>query len=241
MARFWSITLAPPILTTCLYLIIFGEIIGARVGPIDGIDYLRYIAPGLILLWTVPYSFGHSAGGFLGSRIYRYVDELLVSPMPGWLIMTAYVTSGMIRGIAVAVCVTSTFLLVSDLEVHSISLSILVLLLTSLAAAVGGFIMANLAHSFDQVTAVQLLILTPLAYLGGAFAPLDAMPVWAQNLSRANPLFYMMNAFRHGVLGVSDVPIGLALWVTAVVAILLIAVGLWMGRSRTMRAWAEQP
>jgi ABC-2 type transport system permease protein len=89
MARFWSITLAPPILTTCLYLIIFGEIIGARVGPIDGIDYLRYIAPGLILLWTVPYSFGHSAGGFLGSRIYRYVDELLVSPMPGWLIMTA--------------------------------------------------------------------------------------------------------------------------------------------------------
>jgi len=235
MARFWSVTLAPPILMTILYLVIFGEIMGRRIGAVDGVDYIRYVAPGLVLLWAIPYSYGHTAAGFLGTRLYRYIEELLVSPLPGWLIMTAYVASGMIRGLVVAAAVGATVLLFTPLRVHSILLSAVVLLLAVLVCSLAGFITANVARTFDHVTTVQMSIVVPLTYLSGAFIPLAALPDWARDLSLANPVFYLTNAFRYGVLGVTDVPVRRALTLISVFAITLVVVATWTARTSAMR------
>jgi ABC-2 type transport system permease protein len=225
--RFWSVTLAPPIITTILYFTIFGEFIGERIGSIDGVDYIQYLAPGLIVLWVIPYSFGHTAGGLLGARHFRYIDELLVSPLPRWVIMAGYVIGGTMRGLLVGLAVVLTTLFFTHLEVHSVLASVAALVLAALVAALGGFIAAMLAKSFDHVTTIQILILTPLTYVGGVFNSISTLPGWAQQLSLVNPMFYMVNAFRFGVLGVADVPVGVALftvsavgavlWVTAVV------------------------
>jgi len=205
------VTLAPPAITTVLYFTIFGEIIGRRVGSVDGFDYIQYMAPGLVVLWVIPYSYGHTAAAFLGARFFKFIEEVLVSPLPDWVVMTGYVIGGMIRGCLVGIAAVATTLLFTRLHVHSVFLSVAALLLAALVSALGGFITAMFAKSFDQVATIQTLILTPLMYIGGVFNSVSTLPNWAQNLSLANPMFHIVNAFRYGVLGVSDVPIGMAL------------------------------
>jgi len=204
------VTLAPPAITTVLYFTIFGEIIGRRVGSVDGFDYIQYMAPGLVVLWVIPYSYGHTAAALLGARFFRFIEEVLVSPLPDWVVMTGYVIGGMIRGCLVGIAAVATTLLFTRLHVHSVFLSVAALLLAALVSALGGFITAMFAKSFDQVATIQTLILTPLMYIGGVFNSVSTLPNWAQKLSLANPMFYIVNAFRYGVLGVSDVPIGTA-------------------------------
>ena len=208
--RFWSVTLAPPVITTILYFTIFGGIIGGRIGSIDGIDYIRNLAPGLIVLWVIPYSFGHTAGGLLGARHFKYIEELLISPLPHWVIMAGYVIGGMIRGLLVGMVVVLTTLLFTHLDVHSIVVSVAALFLAALVSALAGFITALFAKSFEHVTTIQILILTPLTYLGGVFSSISSLPDWAQELAVVNPMFYMVNAFRYGFLGVADVTVGMA-------------------------------
>lgn len=208
--RFWSVTLAPPAITTVLYFAVFGEIIGKRIGSLDGVDYIQYIAPGLVILWVIPYSYGHTAAGFFGARFFKFIEEVLVSPLPDWAVMMGYVIGGMIRGLLVGMSAVFTMLLFTRLHVHSIFVSVAVLLLAALVSALGGFITAMLAKSFDQVATIQALVLAPLMYIGGVFNSVSTLPNWAQNLSFANPMFYIVNAFRYGVLGVSDVPLGIA-------------------------------
>jgi ABC-2 type transport system permease protein len=220
--RYWSFTLAPPVITTILYFTIFGEIMGERIGSLDGVDYIQYIAPGLILLWVIPYSFGHTAAGLVGARFFRYIEELLVSPLPDWVIMTGYVIGGMIRGLLVAMAVTLTALFFTHLNVQSVSVSAAALLLTALVSALGGFITAMLVKTFEQVTTIQLLILTPLTYVGGVFNSLATLPDWAQALSLVNPMFYLVNAFRNGFLGVSDVPVFTAFSIISAIGIVLL-------------------
>ena len=213
--RFWSVTLAPPVITTILYFTIFGEVIGGRIGSIDGVDYIQYLAPGLIVLWVIPYSFGHTAAGLLGARHFRYIEELLVSPQPHWVIMAGYVIGGMLRGLLVGMAIVLTTLFFTHIDVHSFAVSVAALLLAALVSPLAGFISAIFAKSFEHVTTIQILILTPLTYLGGVFNSISSLPGWAQQLSLANPMFYLVNVFRYGFLGVSDVPVGMALCVVS--------------------------
>lgn len=225
IVRFWGVTLAPPAVSTVLYFIVFGEIIGRRIGSIDGIDYIQFMAPGIIVLWVVPYSFGHTAGGFLGAKFFKYIEELLVSPQPHWVIMAGYVMGGLARGILVGMTAAVITLCFTPVPVHSVLLGLTAIALAAAVAALAGFITGLFANNFEQVFMIQGLILTPLMYLGGVFNSLSTLPVWAQTLSRANPMFYMVNAFRYGLLGESDVAIGvsISLMFAAGVVLLLVA------------------
>jgi ABC-2 type transport system permease protein len=226
IVRFWRVTLAPPIITTILYFAIFGEIIGTRIGSIDGVDYSQFIAPGLIVLWVIPYSFGHTASGLLGARHFRFIEELLVAPLPNWVILAGYTIGGTVRGLLVGTTVALTTLFFIHPNVHSVTASVAALLLAALASAVGGFVTAMLAKSFDQVSAIQLLLLTPLTYLGGVFTSISTLPAWAQELSLVNPMFHAVNAFRYGFLGESDVPVGMALSIVSAFGVVLFLVAL---------------
>jgi ABC-2 type transport system permease protein len=236
VVRFWSVTLAPPVIATILYFTIFGEVMGSRIGLVDGVAYGRYVAPGLVVLSVIPYSFVHTAAGLLGARHFKYIEELLVSPLPDWIILMGYVIRGMLRGLMVALVVIMTSLIFVHLSVHSVFVSIAALLIAALGASVFGFITATYAKSFDQVTTVQILVLTPLTYFGGVFTSISTLPDWAQGLSFANPMFYVVNAFRYGVLGVSDVPVALALSILSAFAfVLLLAAILLMARGTGIR------
>ncbi|MDE2451505.1 MAG: ABC transporter permease [Gammaproteobacteria bacterium] len=226
IARFWTVTLAPPVITTLLYFAIFGEILGRRIGSFSGIEYIRYVSPGLIVLWVIPYAFGHTASGFLGARIFRFLEEILISPLPEWAVMLGYVTGGVIRGVLVGTAAALTTLLVAHLHVTSVLVSVAALLLAALVSSLGGFVTALFAKTFQQVQAIQLSILTPLMYLGGVFNPISMLPAWAQRLALANPLLYMVNAVRYGLLGVSDVPVGLAFWMMGATGIMFLVVAL---------------
>lgn len=236
IARFWTVTLAPPVITTLLYFAIFGEILGRRIGSFSGIEYIQYVSPGLIVLWVIPYAFGHTASGFLGARIFRFLEEILISPLPAWAVMLGYVAGGVIRGMLVGAAAALTTLLVAHLHVTSVTVSVAGLLLAALVSALGGFITALFAKTFQQVEAIQLSILTPLMYLGGVFNPLSMLPAWAQKLALANPLLYMVNAVRYGLLGVSDVPVGLAFSMMGAtgIAFLLVALQL-LARGKGIR------
>jgi ABC-2 type transport system permease protein len=226
IVRHWLVTLAPPIITTILYFAVFGKIVGARIGSIDGVDYSRFMAPGLIVLWVVPYSFGHTASGLLGARHFKYIEELIVAPLPNWVILAGYAVGGTVRGLLVGITVALITVLFIHSDVHSTTASIATLLLTALVSAIGGLITAMLAKSFEQVTAIQLLFITPLTYLGGVFTSLSALPDWAQTLSLMNPIFHAVNAFRYGFLGQSDVPVGIALSIVCAVGAALFLVAL---------------
>jgi len=221
IVRFWFATLAPPVITTVLYFTIFGEVIGSRIGSFSGFEFIQYMAPGLIMLWVITYAYGHTAGGFLGARIFKFLEELLVAPLPRWIVMLGYVIAGVLRGVLVGVVVAITMLIFTRLHIHSLAASVGVLLLAALVSALGGFIAALFANDFDSVYGIQNLILVPLLYIGGVFVPVAALPGWAQALTLANPMFYIVNAFRYGVLGVSDVPIALAVWMLALAALVL--------------------
>jgi ABC-2 type transport system permease protein len=211
IVRFWLVTLAPPAVMTVLYVAIFGEILGKEIGPSNGVDYIHYLVPGLILLWVIPCSFAHTAAGLLGARTFKFIEEILVSPLPAAVVMMGYVVGGAVRGLLVGVLATLATLLFTKLSIHSIFIAVSVLTSVALVSAVGGFIAALFVTSFDQVNAIQGSILTPLTYLGGVFASVSTLPGWARTLSVVNPMFYMVDAFRYGFLGVSDVPAGTAL------------------------------
>jgi ABC-2 type transport system permease protein len=221
IARFWTVTLAPPVMTTLLYFAVFGDVLGKRIGSFAGIDYLHYVAPGLIALWVIPYSFAHTAGGFLGSRIFRYLEEILVTPLHGWVVMLGYVIGGVARGLVVGAAATVTALFFIHLHVESILVTVGAMSLAALVSALGGFIAALFARTFQQVQAIQTSILTPLMFLGGVFDPVSILPPWARELSVANPMLYMVDAVRYGLLGVSDVPIGVSLTIMGALALAL--------------------
>lgn len=224
IARFWTVTLAPPVMTTLLYFAVFGDILGKRIGSFSGVDYIDYVAPGLIALWVIPYSFAHTAGGFLGSRIFKYLEEILVTPLPAWAVMLGYVIGGVLRGFVVGAAAAVTTLLFTHLHVESVLVTLAAMSLAALVSSLGGFIAALFATTFQQVQMIQTSILTPLMFLGGVFNPVSALPAWAQKLALANPMLYMVDAVRYGLLGVSDVSVGLSFAITGSLAIVLFLV-----------------
>ncbi|AXS81698.1 MULTISPECIES: ABC transporter permease [Marinobacter] len=203
--RIWPQTLLPPAVTMTLYFIIFGNLIGSRIGQMGGFDYMSFIVPGLIMMAVITSSYANVVSSFFSMKFQRSIEELLVSPVPNWVILAGYVTGGMARGLGIGLIVTLLSLVFTQLSIHNLPMMILTVFLTSALFALGGFINAMLATKFDDISIVPTFILTPLTYLGGVFYSIDLLPGFWQGVSLINPILYMVNGFRYGILGVSDV------------------------------------
>ncbi|HTN33687.1 MAG TPA: ABC transporter permease [Marinobacter sp.] len=203
--RIWPQTLLPPAVTMTLYFIIFGNLIGSRIGQMGGLDYMAFIVPGLIMMAVITSSYANVVSSFFSMKFHRSVEELLVSPVPNWVVLGGFVCGGMARGLSVGVIVTLLSLGFTDLSIYNLPIMILTVVLTSALFSLGGFINAMLATKFDDISIVPTFVLTPLTYLGGVFYSIDMLPEFWQNVSLLNPILYMVNGFRFGILGVSDV------------------------------------
>ena len=203
--RIWPQTLLPSAITMSLYFVIFGSLIGSRIGEMGGFDYMQFVVPGLIMMAIVTNSYSNVVSSFFGSKFHHSVEELLVSPTPNYIILMGYVVGGISRGLFVALIVTLVSLLFTRLEIHSYFVVVVTVLLTSTLFALAGFINAVFANTFDDISIVPTFVLTPLIYLGGVFYSMDLLPDFWAAVSKLNPLVYVINAFRYGVLGVSDV------------------------------------
>jgi ABC-2 type transport system permease protein len=208
--RIWVQTLVPPAITMSLYFLIFGTLIGRRIGEMSGFNYMEYIAPGLILMSVITNSYGNVVSSFFSAKYNRHLEEMLVSPMPNWAIVVGHVIGGMVRGLLVGAMVTIIALFFTRLTVHNVFVAISVLIMTSAVFSLGGLLNAIFARKFDDVSIIPSFVLAPLTYLGGVFYTVSLLPEFAQKLSLLNPILYMVNAFRFGVLGVSDINIGVA-------------------------------
>jgi len=226
--RIWPQTLLPPAITMTLYFIIFGNLIGSRIGQMGGFSYMEFIVPGLIMMSVITNSYSNVVSSFYSAKFQRNVEEMLVSPMPNWIILTGYIIGGMARGIIVGFIVTLLSLFFSDLQLYSLTTIIVVTLLTSILFATGGFINAMLANSFDDVSIVPTFILTPLTYLGGVFYSISLLPEFWQGVSQLNPILYMVSTFRYGILGSSDINIYTSLAVIVFFTVSLFAIALRM-------------
>ncbi len=228
--RIWGQTLVPPAITMTLYFLIFGNLIGSRVGRMDGIRYMDFIVPGLVMMSVIQNSYGNISSSFFGAKFGRHVEELLVSPMPNWVILWGYVAGAVLRGLMVGVIVLLIAMFFTPVRVPHPLVMASTLLLGATIFSLAGFVNAVYAKKFDDVAIVPTFILTPLTYLGGVFYSVKLLPGWAEAATHANPIFYMVNAFRYGLLGQSDVPlwVAYALMLGFVVALSLFA--LWLLR-----------
>lgn len=218
--RIWTQTLLPSAITMTLYYVIFGNLIGKRIGDMGGFSYMEFVVPGLIMMAIVTNSYANVVSSFFGAKFNNSVEELLVSPVPNYIILWGYIAGGVSRGLLVAVIVTAVSFLFTGMHIHNAAIVIAIVLMTSVLFALCGFINAVYANSFDDISIVPTFVLTPLTYLGGVFYSLDLLPnFWAQ-VSQINPLVYVVNAFRFGVLGVSDVNIAVAFGMIAIFVVI---------------------
>ncbi|HJW06177.1 MAG TPA: ABC transporter permease [Rhodanobacter sp.] len=209
--RIWTQTLIPPAITMTLYFVIFGKLIGSRIGTVQGgFSYMQYIVPGLVMMSIITNSYGNISSSFFGAKFSRAVEEMLVSPMPNWVILTGYVAGAVVRGLVVGVLVLVIALFFTDLHVMHPLITFASVLLGATIFSLAGFVNAVYAKKFDDIALVPTFILTPLTYLGGVFYSINMLGEPWQAISRANPILYMVNAFRYGVLGISDVHVGWA-------------------------------
>ena len=204
-ARIWIQTVLPAMITTALYFIIFGNLIGSQIGDMEGFSYVEYIVPGLILMSVITNSYGNVVSSFYSAKFQRNVEEMLVSPTPNYVILSGFICGGVVRGIVVGIAVTLVSLIFTDLHIYNFFVFASVLVLTATLFSLGGFINAIFANSFDDISIVPTFVLTPLTYLGGIFYTISMLSPFWQNLSLVNPILYMVNAFRYGMLGVSDI------------------------------------
>ena len=226
--RIWGQTLMPPAITMTLYFMIFGGLIGSRVGPMEGISYMDFIVPGLVMMSVIQNSYGNISSSFFGAKFGRHIEELLVSPMPNWVILTGYVGGAVLRGVIVGAIVLCIAMLFTKVQVPHPLVTLSSVLLGAVIFSLAGFINAVYAKKFDDVAIVPTFILTPLTYLGGVFYSITLLPEWARAATHLNPIFYMVNAFRYGLLGITDVP----LWVAYALMLGFVAVlgslALWL-------------
>ena len=205
--RIWKQTLVPPIITTTLYFLIFGKLIGGRIGEMNGVSYMQFIAPGLVMMTAITASYVNTASSFFLSKFTRTYEELLVSPLSSHNIIWGYIIGSMMRGGLAGILVMLVSLSFVSFDIHSWAMILLTLMMTTIAFALGGFINAIYAKTFDDVGIIPTFVLTPLTYLGGVFYSISLLPEFWQTVSKFNPIVYMVNGFRYGFLGVSDVPV----------------------------------
>ena len=227
--RIWPQTLLPPAITTAyLYFLIFGKLIGNRIGLIGGASYMDYIVPGIILMSVISHSYSNVVSSFYSTKFQRNIEELLVAPVPNWVILLGYVSGGICRGMLVGLVVALISLLFADIVVLHPGIMVAVAILTATLFSLAGFINAVLAESFDDISIIPNFVLTPLSYLGGVFYSVDMLPAFWQKVIMGNPMLYMINAFRYGMIGVTDVDIRLALLIIAGFICLLALASLYL-------------
>ena len=203
--RIWIQTVLPPVVTTALYFIIFGSLIGSQIGDMQGYRYMDYIVPGLIMMAVITNSYANVVSSFFGAKFQHNIEEMLIAPVPNPLILAGFVAGGVARGLTVGAAVTLTAAFFSPLAVHDLGITLSMVFLTAVLFSTAGLINGIYAKSFDDISIIPTFVLTPLTYLGGIFYSIDMLPEFWQKVSLANPILYMINAFRYGMLGVSDI------------------------------------
>ncbi|NBB91966.1 MAG: ABC transporter permease [Gammaproteobacteria bacterium] len=226
--RIWPQTLIPPVITMSLYFVIFGSIIGRRVGEMGGIDYMEFIVPGLIMLSVITNSYGNITSSFFGAKFGKHIEELLISPLPPWIILAGYVSGALFRALGVGVLVWLVAGFFSGFFMHNALVTVSILILTAVVFAFGGFINAVYAQKFDDIAIIPTFVLQPMTYLGGVFFSVGLLPGLWEQVAMGNPILYMVNALRYGMLGISDVPLGLAYVMVVGFAFLLGTLSLWL-------------
>ena len=228
MVRLWKQTFLPSVVTTALYFLVFGTFIGSQLSAIHGFSYIQFIVPGLVMMSIIQNAYSNTSTALFMAKFQRNLDEMLVSPTPEWVIVAGYVTAGIVRGIIIGILVLTTSLFFTHLLIHNIFVLLGALILTCVLFSLAGFLNAMFAESFDSIAIVPTFILTPLTYLGGVFYSIEQFPHFWQTVSLVNPILYMVNAFRWGFLGISDVTIGMAFAVLTSLTVILLGVILWL-------------
>lgn len=211
--RIWVQTLVPPAITMTLYFLIFGNLVGSRIGEMGGVSYMEFIAPGLIMMSVITNSYSNVASSFFSAKFQRNLEELIVAPVPHYVMIAGYVGGGVARGLLVGLIVTLVAMFFVDLSVQHLGLVIVTVFLTSVLFALGGLINAVFAKSFDDISIIPTFVLTPLTYLGGVFYSLSLLPDFWRGVSALNPVVYMINVFRYGFLGFADMSVPLSIGV----------------------------
>lgn len=225
--RIWTQTLLPSAITMTLYFVIFGRMVGSRIGDIEpGVGYIDYIVPGLIMMAVITNCYGNISSSFFGSKFGRYVEEMLASPMPSWVILAGYVGGSVLRGLLVAIIVLVISMFFTRIHLYHPWITFSSVLLTAIVFSLAGFVNAVFAKKFDDIAIVPTFVLAPLTYLGGVFYSVNALGTPWRQISHANPILYMVNAFRYGLLGISDVQVGVAYAVMLGFAVVLSAIGI---------------
>ena len=221
--RIWGQTVVPPAISMSLYFVIFGNLIGRRIGEMGGYPYIQYIVPGLVMMSIIQNSYGNIVSSFFGAKFGKHIEEILISPLPSVIILLGYITGSVARGLMVGIVVTFVALFFTDVQIYNYWITLSVGLLTAVMFSLAGMVNAIFAQKFDDIAIVPTFVLTPLTYLGGVFYSITLLPEFWQKVSLGNPILYMVNAFRYGILGVSDISIGYAYLIVSV-----FVVGLFM-------------
>lgn len=227
-SRIWVQTIVPPAITMALYFAIFGHLIGDRIGEMNGFTYIDFIVPGLIMMSIISNSYANVVSSFFGAKYQGNIQEMLVSPMPNYIILLGHVSGGVARGFLVGVVVTLVSLFFTELHLHSALIVLAIFFLTSFLFSLAGFINAVYAKSFDGMNIIPVFILTPLTYLGGVFYSVDLLSPFWQGLSYLNPILYMVNGFRYGFLGVTDIHLGICFGILIVFIVILYSYSLYL-------------
>lgn len=210
--RIWVQTLLPPVITMSLYFIIFGKLIGERIGEMSGTPYITFVVPGLVMMAVINNSYSNVVSSFFSAKFNRSIEELQVSPTPSSIIIAGYVSGGALRGLLIGIIVTTVSFFFTSVAIHNIFITFTVIILAAVLFSLAGFINAVFANSFDDISIIPTFVLTPLTYLGGVFYSIDMLPEFGQILSQFNPILYLVNSFRYGILGISDINIGAAIF-----------------------------
>ena len=224
--RIWPQTLLPSAITMTLYFIIFGKFIGSQVRDINGFSYMEFIVPGIVMMAIITNSFMNVVSSFFFIKFQRSIEEILVSPTPNWVILTGYITGGVFRGLLVGIIVLIISLFFTSLQIHSLTIIITFILLTAIVFSLGGFLNALYAKKIDQINIIPVFVLTPLTYLGGVFYSIKVLPEFWQGLSLLNPILYMVNGFRFGFLGISDINVWIGFWMLILLTVVLFYINL---------------
>ena len=226
--RIWVQTLLPPVITTALYFVIFGQFIGEQLDAVSGFPYIDYIVPGLILMAAITNAYANVVSSFYSAKFQRNIEEMLISPMPNYVILLGFMAGGIVRGVTVGVIVFLVSMFFTTLPFHSIVTAGIILLLTTTLFSLAGLINGIYAESFDDISIIPTFVLTPLTYLGGIFYSISLLPEFWRQVSLLNPILYMVNGFRHSILGVADIGPGLSILIISIFILLLASVSLFL-------------
>lgn len=235
--RIWSQTLLPPVINQTLYFVIFGAFIGSQVADINGVSYMAFLVPGLVMMAVINAAFSNVVSSFFGNKFQRSIDELLVSPTPNFVIVAGYAAGGVLRGLIVGLLVFAVSMFFVAPQVTYPLLILFFILLTAVLFSLGGLLNGIFARKFDDVSIIPTFVLTPLTYFGGVFYSIQSLPEVWQTVSKVNPILYMIDGFRYGFFGQSDLNIWLSVGILSGLTIILTGLCLYfIQHSKGMRS-----